>query len=249
MGLDGVELIMAVEEEFSVEISDANAEKIRTPQDLIDIICAKMAAADKPGRVCQSQHSFYRLRRALCTQTGQPRKTVTPATPLTDLLPVDMRDPSWRKLREAVQAEEWPSPVRSPGAVRATANLVCLSSILLSFVIVPGGWTRGKGDPEPLLVGMCDGSFMMARIVALVGAAIFLAIVAMLVTRPLRRYLPTKVKRVGDLAKFIRKRDPERILSREQVAEKVRELVLEQLGISADKYREDADFVKDFGMN
>ena len=43
--LDTVELVMAFEEEFSVEIPDDAAEKIATVKDAIDFINAKKAAA------------------------------------------------------------------------------------------------------------------------------------------------------------------------------------------------------------
>jgi hypothetical protein len=52
---------------------------------------------------------------------------------------------------------------------------------------------------------------------------------------------------VGELAKFVRKREPEP-LPPARVAEKVQEIVMAQLGVSADKYREDAEFIKDYGM-
>ena len=43
--LDTVELVMAFEEEFSVEIPDDAAEKIATVKDAIDFISSKKAAA------------------------------------------------------------------------------------------------------------------------------------------------------------------------------------------------------------
>ncbi len=42
--LDVVELVMALEEEFSVEIPDESAEKIKTVQDAVDFISGKVAA-------------------------------------------------------------------------------------------------------------------------------------------------------------------------------------------------------------
>lgn len=39
--LDTVELVMALEEEFSLEISDADAEKITTVKEAIDYVSAK----------------------------------------------------------------------------------------------------------------------------------------------------------------------------------------------------------------
>ena len=38
MGLDSVELVMALEEEYEMEISDEDAEKIKTVQDVITYI-------------------------------------------------------------------------------------------------------------------------------------------------------------------------------------------------------------------
>ncbi len=40
--LDVVELVMAIEEKFGIEIPDEDAEKIRTVQDALDYIKAKM---------------------------------------------------------------------------------------------------------------------------------------------------------------------------------------------------------------
>lgn len=42
--LDSVELIMALEEAFGVEIPDENAEKLITVQDAVDYISGKVAA-------------------------------------------------------------------------------------------------------------------------------------------------------------------------------------------------------------
>jgi acyl carrier protein len=42
--LDTVELVMALEEEFDIEIPDEEAEKIATVQSAVDFICEKVAA-------------------------------------------------------------------------------------------------------------------------------------------------------------------------------------------------------------
>lgn len=45
--LDTVELVMALEEEFEIDISDEDAEKIRTVKDAVGYISAARAKADK----------------------------------------------------------------------------------------------------------------------------------------------------------------------------------------------------------
>lgn len=45
--LDKVELVMALEEEFDISISDEDAEKILTVSDLIDYIKIKVSAKEK----------------------------------------------------------------------------------------------------------------------------------------------------------------------------------------------------------
>ena len=45
MGLDLVELVMAVEERFGITLTDAEAEKAETPAKLIDLVVSKVQTA------------------------------------------------------------------------------------------------------------------------------------------------------------------------------------------------------------
>lgn len=51
MGLDSVELLMAVEEEFSICLSDAEVGGVRTPGELIEVVCAKVGDGWSRDRV------------------------------------------------------------------------------------------------------------------------------------------------------------------------------------------------------
>ena len=42
MGLDAVEIVMAVEDEFGITISDAEAAECRTPRMIIDLVVSKI---------------------------------------------------------------------------------------------------------------------------------------------------------------------------------------------------------------
>jgi hypothetical protein len=58
MGLDGVELVMSIEEGFGVTITDAEAEACAaTPAAVIDLVYGKLRASDQ--RVCVSQRGFH----------------------------------------------------------------------------------------------------------------------------------------------------------------------------------------------
>lgn len=50
MGLDAVEIVMRVEEEFEISISDEDAATIRTPRQLIDYLIARRELAGKRSR-------------------------------------------------------------------------------------------------------------------------------------------------------------------------------------------------------
>jgi acyl carrier protein len=52
MGLDGVELVMALEEGFGVTITDADAEACVTPAIVIDLIFGKLRASDERVFIC-----------------------------------------------------------------------------------------------------------------------------------------------------------------------------------------------------
>ena len=54
MGMESVEIVMSVEEAFSINISDAEAESILTPRHLIELVMAKVVRS-QPGRWSHQQ--------------------------------------------------------------------------------------------------------------------------------------------------------------------------------------------------
>jgi hypothetical protein len=58
MGLDGVEIVMRIEETFGIEIPDKIAQQILTPAALVDFIAANVPC--EPTEECLSQQLFYR---------------------------------------------------------------------------------------------------------------------------------------------------------------------------------------------
>jgi hypothetical protein len=63
MGLDTVELVLAIEDEFGIRISDRIAQTLRTPGDVADYVMTRVRT--EANSLCLAQAGFYRVRAAL----------------------------------------------------------------------------------------------------------------------------------------------------------------------------------------
>lgn len=86
MGLDSVELVLAWEESFGIEISDAEAERMLTTRQAAEHLYQRLRSAGPEDYSCLSMRAFHRLRRAFIEQ-GVPRRMVQPEAQVTTLLP------------------------------------------------------------------------------------------------------------------------------------------------------------------
>jgi hypothetical protein len=50
MGLDSIELVMAVEEKFGITVSDEEAQEMRTVGEMCQCVLRKVAVSDRYGR-------------------------------------------------------------------------------------------------------------------------------------------------------------------------------------------------------
>ncbi len=227
MGLDSVELVMAVEEQFAIEIADADAEKVRTPGDLIALVLAKVQTTD--WSVCLSRRAFYAIRRVLMKEFGVKRAEIAPTALLEAFVPRVGRQEAWQQIRVALQAERWP-PLERPGAVQS--GLACL---FVCVAFVPLLWSWSLWITIPL------------------ASAVLAA--AMALTRPLCVEFRAKHATVGQLVKFVVGAAPKlfepqgREFSRAEIVEGIRRITIDQLGLKPEQYGEDARFVEDLGLS
>lgn len=92
MGLDSVELVLAWEEEFGIEISDREAENTLTVGQVVDLIHAKLRESiDLPTEDL--------VRKKLAEASGRAPDRVTPTTALAELFPSKRRRERWSPLR------------------------------------------------------------------------------------------------------------------------------------------------------
>jgi len=98
MGLDGVELLMRIEEEFSIDLPDDEVSSVRTVGDLYEVVLSKL----KTTPDCLSSRAFYRTRGALTNSLGISRRRIRPSTDLEPLFPPAERKHLWNAVTEAI---------------------------------------------------------------------------------------------------------------------------------------------------
>jgi acyl carrier protein len=239
MGLDTVELVMALEEQFGIELKDDDWVRVRTPGDIIDIIVGKVQSAD--AATCMSRRAFYALRRALIKCCGRQRAEVTPDALLESLISRQRRREDWERLGAELllgpleaspqlgRTSAWPG-LRRPG---------WLESLVLGLVVAAGlgalfRWRSGWAG---------------------LGMAVVTVVVGWGLTVPWCREFPRELATAGQLARRLvaiapRIFEPEgRRWRRADVALVVRDITISELGLKPEDYREDARFVEDLGVD
>jgi len=234
MGLDGVELVMAYEEEFGLVIEDKQAEKMITPRHVIDYIMTRIDAAR--GVPCASAQTFHRLRRSLTQQTRIARHEVRLEAPLARLIPLRGRREHWQQLQTSIGVAALPELKRSRLLV-----VLCATAALLTFIVSWYGLLTGALSRHALL--SFEISVVLAALVGWAGAR---------ATRPLKLSFVPPVSTVREMVCFLVRQTggiaPRCDRTREEVAAKVRQTTIEILGISAESYHEDARFIEDLGV-
>lgn len=108
MGLDGVELLLCVEETFAIDIPDGDAGTLGTPRQLAHYLHRRLGEAPPRPQRCDSQRRFHHLRSVLMRQFGARRRQIRPEAPVHAFLKgADMRA-QWRQLRQALCAGHLP---------------------------------------------------------------------------------------------------------------------------------------------
>ena len=220
MGLDGVELVLAVEEEFGISIADEDAENLQRPRQLADYVSAKLNVKDNQGQRCLSQMAFYRLRAALVSQLGCSRQDIKPETELRTLFNHDVRR-QWRLLGEAVGPGIFPSLKCKPRILWATRAIWLLGGLYTLWQAMSLSWLL---------------------IIALVLGAI-----AIWICTRWADQIPAQYREVKDLLPFVQLVSLEK-LTPEVVLNRVIQIVATQTGISVDKISPDAHFINDLGI-
>lgn len=243
MGLDGVEIVMTVEETFGIAIEDSEAAKTVTPGRLIDLVLSKTKRTT--DEACLTQRAFHRLRASLMRRLGVPRHQIKPDALLGSLFPRPTRRDDFRQISHEIGVGKEIEFVRP----------TWLMSLILT-VIFSGGIAAAVFFASHTVTSQNFVFNIVLWPLPIVAGALFIASfgwLACLATSSMRIEFQPSVATIGHLSRWIVVNAPEVVKahpgpwSREQVSEIIREIVIDKLGCEKE-YREDAHFVKDLGL-
>ncbi len=230
MGLDGVELLMAVEEEFEITIGDDEAGSVYTVGDLVELVYQKVRSRNTSP--CLSQAAFYRIRRQLLHHPdfGSPeRAALTPKTPLAALMPRSERRRLWPQLLAMVTGSETQVP--------------WLKLCLLHKERRPPGWVLPLSGVALILLILPVELWLFGLL--LLATTFWLA--EWLLT-PFEHTFPDGYTTLGDLTKLLSSTST-REWNRTDIFTEVRRIGAEQLAIDPERIHLHSKWIDDLGLD
>lgn len=229
MGLDGVELMMDVEDHFGIAIRDAEGQQLRTVADLVALIRARATAhADD---LCPTSSAFYALRRTVRDMTGEPNLRIRPRETVASTLSPRWRRVLWRqRLPELLQSLL--RPLQLPRWLCRLLQVAVVSLFLLSL-------TTGVIDVQIVPLGLfCAAvlSFGLTMACLAWGAS---------VPPPGWTTWGEIARRIAGTTASVTGRN---LCDESVVLEELRPLVANALGVDPERVVPNARFVEDLGM-
>lgn len=178
MGLDAVEIVMEIEDEFGIQIRPDEQLSIRTVGDLIALIQRRIDAALREP--CPNIRAFHSLRRLVHEMTGNSELRFRPSHRIEDWLSPDERRRLWKRLRE--QLELFPPPL----SLSRTAYQGLLIAVRVAFAVI---CYRFAFDPVAWSLAIAIGAVIGIMLVTLIP---------MMGTRP-----PNDWQTFGDMTRHI----------------------------------------------
>ena len=245
MGLDVVELVMEVEDEFGIRISDADFEHVVTVADLERLVLLRVPSqqqtevlqSSQPG--CRSLRVFLGLRATLRDVVPSVPQRIRPSDSLEELLPALNRQHYWKA---------WSRKTRVP---LPSLRVPPVEDAILEFASKFFGlWAVAAFIVMTMLLTKLQGEAILAA----GGAFVVLLILAMFMAHLrnvwLPRLMPDGVATMGDLVRQLQPHmmpDDQESFRGATVLERLRQIIHEQLSIPLDQIHPHSRFVDDLG--
>jgi len=233
MGLESVELVLEVEDQFKVSLSDPECSQVRTVADLAALIISRLPR-ESPG--CPTAKRFFLVRDGILAVTGLPPRTVRPRTRLEIAFPRQSRRKQWATLRTLDRIT--PS-LAAPWAVFRALFWLTFFGLIAWLIAAAAIW--GSAGPTVallatiamLVVGGQTSAFVYSRF-----AVCF----------------PDGCNTIADLVRLtmpptIPTERGERLAAEHAILRKVREIIAKQLRMDLDLVQPESRFNEDLRVN
>jgi acyl carrier protein len=239
MGLDGVEIVMEIEEAFGISIPDAEAGEIVTVGNLYD--CVAKRVNEQPRAGCATASAFYRVRSSLMKMTNLERRDLRPTTSLMQLFPVGDRSARWSALRNdlglRIPELEWSNPAWPTASF--VGNFAGIAAIAIGLCAMPWVWLDPTVDVTWPIAALSMGVVLLVVLIAV---------------RPPKLAINADWSTLGGLsravvglnANFWDNREGQ---SAEVVWERIRAIIAYHLNVPLDRITREASFVDDLSMD
>jgi len=220
MGLEFVEIILQVEDEFDINLPDSDMEDLRTPADLAWYIHTKLW--EQRCEAKNPQKGFYILRKMLMEEFGFKKKQLRPNTKLQVLFKDDIRK-NWKRLNRLF-SYSLPSLALTP---KEHIGVLILNSILPAFIYFSiGDWG-----------------------LALFFFLIFYPILLFIYMNIFATKIPKRCEKLSSLLRYIDySKKLNRYTTFETILNKVIEISAKELGIAREKIEPNSRYVEDLGV-
>lgn len=240
MGLDLMELVLEIEDEFGIYLGDGNWEDRPTVGDLHRIICNQVCFPPEiPPAACLTGAIFRDLRQSLLQVQSVSRTMVRPSKQIADVIGPHGRRRIWHEL-ERVLGARLPGLERPALLINATINVgFALWCATLGLILMQAPW--------PVLT-------ITAITLPLIWTIWWIA------TLPFAVVLPRAVSTFGDLTRwlnntqngvFVRRFQPHLAewLDPDEVWTRLRNIVSNELGVPLEQVTPEARFVEDLWVD
>ncbi len=232
MGLDTVELVMEIEEEFGITFPDAAAEHCRTVNEVALYVYGRIEAcptsSTKPNTAVIR---FQELRRDIAEISSVEPDSIHPESLASEAIPRGIRRKFWSR-----------SKVPLPDLHRPNWAYACIALI-------------GTGTFAIVAVPLGSGSVdLISTLILAAAVAVVATFAAILCLRPFKRELPANISTIDDLARgtFRHSKKYEPLPGEAtfpQVLLRIRQITADQMGLPIEKVFPRSRFVEDLEMD
>lgn len=225
MGLDAVEILLELEEEFGITVADQDAGSIVTVGDIHDLVRQRIRERD--ARRCVTLPAFLQTRSVLRQVRNDAHLSVRPSSCIVDMIPAADRKRFWHAIG-ALHGTFLP-PLRRPRWLQVSLSAFSLCAFSLG-----------------LLTTLIDARITILGVLAAAGAMLM----AYLVTSPWCVVPPGQMQNLGQVARHLAgvHAATRADVTLADVEPRVRRILAEQLGVEEAEITPEARLVEDLGM-